>query len=310
MGGEGMNEENLSFQDTDFSKLVKKAKRTSYIKTIVISVTVCLVLAVSLYLSGTILLQKRLDHLSEIEAAWQYVKGANIEDTGTSYLYTPFGATLISGQIKDLDGMPFPWGERQQSLSIWGPVRTTQSVQVFGQGEVNDERIPLYYKGERVIEFFHPEIEYAYLPDERDLLNKIDENKIVEFAFSFAQPITTEEAKALFADHVNWYWVDTYRKEDLEDDTIGTIGNDAFGFSEDGSVELFMNQVEWLAEHGGTYKQQSNKMIKALKDKQGWESESLPIIGVVVTGSPNELKQYMNVPLIRTAILGVTVDRY
>lgn len=306
-----MEEERLSFHDPDFSKLVKKAKRTSYIKNIVISVLVSLLSLTFVYMAGSYIMQYRLERQSEIDNAWHYVKGANVEDAGTSYIYSPFGASAVNEQIKNMDGILFPWGKRQQSFTIFGSSNSTKSLNMFGMGTITDKRIPLYYQGERVIEFFHPTINYEYLPDERNLLFEIDEKKVVEYAFSFDRSYSIKEVEKMFSNHISWFWVDTYSKEELNsDDATGFIGFDTFGFSQASGPMSFVQQLEWLEENGGQYKKTTKKMINALKDKGKWEAENLPIIGVVVTGQPNELKQFLDAPYIRTAVLGVTVDRY
>lgn len=317
------------FKDADFSKLVKKAKRRSIIRNTVISVVVGIVLFLVLYglvALGTFVMYKKMDKEITDEMNWQYIRGANIEERGTDYSYTPFSATVTSRLTKPVGDVPIPWGGQERAFTILGASRMTALELPSGSGGIYDERVPLYLNGQRVIEFFHPAIDYKKLFDERPLLDEIREEKVVEFAFSFDKPYTTKEVKDIFSEQLAWYWVDTYSPEqlasirDLTEPGSSIESEDAdnvYGFRSNDYPKAdpphdFIEHIKKITKNDGAYQDQAKELLDNLtnNDQHELQPANLKIIGVVVTGTPAELKKYNDVSMIRTAILGATTDKY
>lgn len=304
--------------DKDFSNLVKKAKRTSIIRNTLISIIVCIVLFYILYLLGSIVMQKKIDRENWIDGAWQQIIGANVEGPRKVYQNSPFSTSVTTHSIKHVGGVPVPWGSEEKVFTILGTSQSISKEMISGSGEIDSERIPLYFQGERLIEFFHPVIEYETRIDERPLLDEIDENKLVEFAFSFDKPYSIQKVQDAFSTHLAWYWVDTFSTNELDVMKGATIiGNNAIGFQHSDSLDFdpssnFITSIEWLMENGGDYRKDAEKIYSNLTrlSEERFLPSDLKIIGVVVTGAPSELKIYDDVPFIKTAILGATVDRY
>ncbi|WP_084245855.1 anti sigma factor C-terminal domain-containing protein [Planomicrobium okeanokoites] len=312
-----MSENNDLFtRDNDFSKLVKKARRKSLIKNIVISLVVSLLLFAGLFWLGTFLMYKKMDKEISYDYAIQSIQGANVQNMGSLYNYTPFSASVTTETKKFISGVPVPWENYEKVFSIFGSSRNIQSNFVTGTGSIEDERIPVYFQGERVIEFYTPNGNYKFLPDDRSLLNKINENKVVEMAFSFDTAYSIEEVESRFSNQLNWYWVDTGFTEVQTEELEPIFGNNAHGFlTNQDSVEAanrFIQQIKWLQEEQGDFREEANRFYETMtkNGQTDLEPENLEIIGVVVTGTPEELKRFNDVQMIRAAVLGVTADEY
>lgn len=312
-----MNENNDLFQnDNDFSKLVKKARRRSLMKNIVISLSVSLLLFAGLFWLGTFLMYKKVDNEISYDYAIQSIRGANVQNMGSLYNYTPFSASVTTETKKIVSGVPVPWENHEKVFSIFGSSRLIQSNFVTGTGNSEDERIPVYFQGERVIEFYTPNGNYAFLPDDRPLLDDIDENKMVEMAFSFEAAYSIEEVENRFADQLNWYWVDSSTTGIETEEVESILGNQAYGFLANRnpieSANGFIQQIKWLQEEQGDFQEEANRLYDSMTNngQNALAPEKLGIIGVVVTGTPEELKQFNDAQMIRAAVLGVTADEY
>lgn len=321
-----MNKEsNLFTKDKEFESLVKKAKRVSIIKTVTISFFVSLLVFFILYFIGSFIMQSKIDKDSTIEFERNSIQGANINSSGTTYNYSPFSVTSSTELKKTVGGIPIPWGKREKIFTVFGTSKSITTSGANGSSEMGDDRMPMYFMGERVIEFFHPEVEYQKVFDDRKILDRMDENTVVEYAFSFDKAYSIREVEEIFKEHSEWYWVNTFDRVEVKEYSDGNqsglfpidtliLGDQAFGFeylenSGVSSAARFISIIEKLEGVKGDY---HINLINKLKDQDNEEllPEKLSIIGVVVTGSPSELKKYTNIPMIKGATYGATAERY
>ena len=312
-----MNDKNELFPgDGDFSKLVKKARRKSLIRNIVVSVIVSSLLFIGLLWLGTFLMYKNMEKENNYDYGVESIRGANVETGGSDYNYTPFSANIVTSSTKYVAGVPVPWETREKAFSIFGLSRPVQLPSYSGSGNLDDDRMIHYFQGERLVEFYSPEFDYGFLPDERGLLEEIDNNKVVEMAFSFDASYGLEEVEDLFSDQLNWYWVDVSTDADLEEDQQPVYGYNAYGFFQYRdtleSAGIFIRQLEWLREEKGHFQPEADRIydVMAGDDSAELEAEDLLVSGVVVTGSPEELLAYSELPMVRAAVLGATTDKY
>ena len=185
----------------------------------------------------------------------------------------------------------------------------------------------MYYEGERVVEFFHPQVNYKQIFDDRKLLNVIDDNTVIEMAFSFDDEYSIEEVNEVFKEQLAWYWVDTFSKDQIENDNNfnkdenfrdATIhGFQAYGFSynriaETYSASNFISILERVKEDGGDYQEDAERIITNITNhgEIKLEPQNLHIIGVIVTGKPSDLIKFSDESMIRGATLGATTDQY
>jgi hypothetical protein len=303
-------------RNSEFSKVVKKARRKSLIKNILISLTVSVFLFIGFFWLGTFWMYKKVEKEISYDYAVHSVQGANVQISGSLYNYTPFSASVTTETQKNISDIPVPWEDQKKVFSILGSSRSIKSNFVSGIGDVSDKRTPLYFRGERVIEFYLPDENYEVLPDDRVLLDEIDENKMVEMAFSFDAVYGIEEVESEFTDGLNWYWVHTDTKVEKTEEVEAILGNQAYGFHTNRdsieSATRFIQQINWLREERGNFQREANRLYEFMTS-EGQESldvENIEIAGVVVTGTPEELKNFADEEMVRAAVLGVTTDKY
>lgn len=323
-----MNKENEFFpKDLEFENLVKKARKRSMIKMMLISLVISLIVVFGLYFLGNRVMVVKMERETSLDSTWNGIMGANIEERGTVFNYSLTSATAKTTLVKVVGGVPIPWGEQEKVFTIFGTSRPISTNGPSGIGYSDAERIPMYYEGERIVEFFHPQINYKQLFDDRTLLNVIDDDTLVEMAFSFDEGYSIEDVNEVFKDQLAWYWVDTFSKEQIENDNQfnknkdfrdATIhGFQAYGFSynraaESHSASNFIATLEEVKEDGGDYQEDAKRIITNITNQGGikLEPENLKIIGVIVTGKPSDLLKFSELSMIRGATLGATTDLY
>lgn len=312
-------------KDPDFRKLVKKAKRNSTLRTVIISLIISIVVVTAFYFIGNSIMIIKVNEEVRNDALWHSIHGANIEAQGTSINYSLFSATTKTEFIKKVNDIPVPWMSVEKVYSLFGLSKIITSEGASGTGNVDEKRIPMYFNGERVIEFIHPNV-HSSLFDDRNIVSNMDDDKVVELALSFDKGYKVTDVQKIFKKNISWFWVNTYSKSDIKnynnlikktgkDYTI--IGDDAIGFpyinqpESKWGAEYFIRNLEEL-KRNGSYKDTANKIIQNIthNNKEKLSAESLEIIGVVITGTPSEIKKFNNVPFVRAASLGVTTDRY
>ena len=127
-------------------------------------------------------------------------------------------------------------------------------------------------------------------------------------ALSFDKEYTYEEVnKIIDSNLITFYWVENNSEEQKQH--MIEFNNPAFSVvgikSIDGAGEL-RDDVDGRMENFKA----ALKQLKEIGDTQDIDENNIKIIGVVVVGSPKELKNIQNNPMIKHAILGTVVDKY
>ncbi|ADC50484.1 hypothetical protein BpOF4_12155 [Alkalihalophilus pseudofirmus OF4] len=313
-------------------QLVKKARRKSMIKTVIISIIASMVVLFSLYWLGSHVLQRAIDQSGD-NALWSMVSDANVEGKGASYTYSLFSAIETRDREKYIDGVSLNWGAEETEYTMFGTKKPLSSVTSTSITHQEGERPISYFQGERVIEFFHPEVNYKEVYDDRPLLENIPEYMVAEMAFSFDQAYPLEEVIDVFGDQLEWYWIDTYTDEEITDfnemnsvreeegvvfDHLHTLmgswvrGYPYAGLSAEDSAQSFIHTIEYLQEETNEFEYEINQMINGITNdgEKEFVPENIEIIGVVVTGRADELSQFNGVDFIRGATLGATAKKF
>lgn len=312
-----MNENNEFFQpDNEFSKLMKKARRKSLLRSILISISVTSLFFGGLFWFGTYRMDQQVTEAIANDGYWQFVKGANVESHGSMVSNTPFFKTVTTEQNKEIAGVVIPWGQHVKTFSVFGASPAVQASTI-SSSNTKDGRNTLYFQGERVVEFYYPTVTYPSLPDDRNILDQIPEHLVMEMAFSFDQAYSINEVRKKFSEQLAWYWVDSASPSEKDNVKQPISGNDAYGFisrteemNED-AAKRFIQQVKWLQKKGEA-QQEAHRLYDVLTDSGSTElsSENLKITGAVVTGTAEELKKFNEEPMIRAAVLGATANNY
>lgn len=142
-------------------------------------------------------------------------------------------------------------------------------------------------------------------------LNEIEDNKIVEMALSFKEEYTYEEVnKMINSNLITFYWVDNNSEEDKKHD----IEFRNFAFKEVGikSTDMAGEYHDDIDGRMLEFKDSINQ-LRNLGDTQyidNIDENNIKLNGIVVVGSPKELKSLQNNPMIKHSIIGNVVDKY
>lgn len=318
-----MKEENEVdyFFDTTFNNenLIKSAKRKSVFRITGVSflVSICvfiLIILLKLQLTPYFMHQKIV-----AKELYYELHGANIFTGNWIENYQLVGSTAIAPKYKLLNGKLVNLGEISLDTSN---IETTIG---------NAEFVQYSYAGNRVMNFFHPSIQYRKYANDLHELTKVDDGKLIEMALSFDQPYSYEQVVAMLPKDVTlqWNWVNTFSTEELEGLKEANLTNleypptfkeqEVVGFpmiAKDGQqikepVNTFVSTLGAAVKKGGSFKKEFEDIHNALKNGQtSLTNENIKIIGVVVVGDTQQLNTLKNKNYIKSSSFGVIVDAF
>ncbi|MET3574243.1 anti sigma factor C-terminal domain-containing protein [Bhargavaea ullalensis] len=302
---------NRIFDKGLYDDVLKKAKKRSNRRTVIISLTITFIAFLSL---ATLLffayqnMKNSMEDYSEFRLTESKIQGANINHDKITISYGIESAITQEQYIKNIAGLPFTWYNEQTLYKIYDNPTTIMDSSI-----TSTDGIQHYRNGQRVINFRYPTAGVAN--DDRELLKNLPANAKVEVALSFKKAMKVEELADYFP-NAQWGWVaDPKMEERVEEELTSVtsteerkrigymIGDYAYGFKLDKDVN-----------------KSSTHFIKALKklEKQNHQTatsilsktttpEDLEISGVVVTGSASELSSLNHMDLIQFVSVGVII---
>lgn len=175
---------------------------------------------------------------------------------------------------------------------------------------------PYVHYGKYIHQFQSEENKMFEIDEEQKIndfhfLNEIEDNKIVEMALSFDKEYIYEDINKMIDNKlITFYWVDNNSEEEKQQviqspvpafEVIGiksTSSSGEFVYGPNNIREIFKETVRKLKEIGQT------QYVENINEN------NFKISGIIVVGSPEELKKIQNNPMIKHAILGTVVDKY
>lgn len=316
------------FSDEKLNKAIKRVRRKTVIRTVLIS----LLVAVIVFAAGTyanvrisINMSEKLynSHLAEVKLTVPNGYISKTADTigllgGKSYyqISKDIGGRSIIMSSNNVAPFGFIQNHFVYNRAAGGGSSTT------GQWPDN-----FWENGERKMIFFHPSIQYKEYKNDLNILNDIPDNKIIEMGISFDKPYKIEDIMRILpgVKGISWIWVDAYTQEEFDKYAFEAREYDAkaapiWDFEAIGvSIRNFGFQASM--KFPDSYKE----VLQALQDsrwkrhhdayaellKKGYDDpEKVPILGVVVCGTKEELKKLVGNPHIKASSIGVTIDEY
>ncbi|WP_422659349.1 anti sigma factor C-terminal domain-containing protein [Paenibacillus sp. EC2-1] len=337
-----MNESYQKDDEVDFTKVIKKAKWKSIIRTTSISVLVSVIALFGLMLGNTQLTGASFQRAMDSEYAYKRITGPNEVQTALSGNSGFLSGTLQIYTAKVIEGVIIPWSNKETSYnvlpflnfnSLSGDIKQSVSLPDAYMQENGYEYTRSYngLNGQREMMFYIPEIDYNdKVLNDLPLLQEMDPAKLVEMAISFDKSYSLSEVKQLTPPGLiqTWYWVDTYDNKKYLEPYIDGNGNKSYStpFSEswahgfgisptEPTTEIteqkFLDALEMGIQLKGQYHYDFNRIYNYLKkDKEKPDASDVRILGVVVTGTAKELQVLIGQPYVRGATLGAIVDRY
>lgn len=317
-----------------FDKLIFKAKVFSIIRGTVISVVVVVVLGCILLINNTITLNRLgddkktvMEHLYNISGPNSYIGATQFDDRIMigEFSYTKYkfvGSKVVTdGDYKESYGyMPLIngiYGHMGDSL-FEGEVETES-------GHALNENQTYNKIGRKMMKFYIPSIKYKYYTNDLPTLSKIGEDKNAEISLSFDKAYSIDEVKNMMPKNItlNWFWVDSYDKKQINDmsTSVNMVENeeDVYGIKslQDNGDKIknpegsFIQTICTAKSIKGTDSQTYQTLFNNLsKDKKTIKKADIKIIGVVVSGDVNSLKQLQGKSFIKASTFGAIVDKY
>lgn len=328
------------FNIEKMEKSIGKAKRRSTWKMIAISAGVLMIVSIGSYFVNRTITPKLESPIANSFANFKYISGAN-EFVGVTETYPGIlGGENHYKTYKWIEGKIVYTGEggygyglfRDEMLGRQGWGATFHFGGAFMEDHIQD--VQYNELGQRIMNFFYPQVTYNKVNQDLTLLDEIPSDKLVEMALSFDQGYTISEAMALIPEGVSktWLWVnDVSADNELQQRTIDENGeitdktplvrnaNTVYGFSvtEMNSEEVHSSSEQFISSisSGIQYKSRWQGEFKRLNETIAGEDsklevDDLVINGMVVTGTAESLKVLRDLPFIKASSLGLVVDKY
>lgn len=337
-----MNEPYKDADEVNFTKVIRKAKWKSIIRTTIISVIVFIIV-----LFGATLANVQLTSRAEVEASrseWfmKQITGPNEVETAHMGSSGFLSGTIQTYYAKVIEGVVIPWSKKEVSYNVFPFLNfsslagsTKQSVSIKDEDmKQNGYEYTRSYNGlngQREMMFYIPGVDYNdKILNDLPLLQEMDPAKLVEMAISFDKTYSLDEVKKLTPPGINqtWYWVDTYDNKKFYEPFIDGNGNKSYatphtdswahGFGiipTEPTIEVteqkFLDALERGIQLEGQYHYDFNRIYNYLKkDKVKPDASDVRILGVVVTGTAKELQVLSGQPYVRGITLGAVADKY
>lgn len=300
--------------------LIKSAKRKSYLRMIGVSSFISIGVLL-LFILLKVQLTPYFMNKKMVEKELYYeIYGANTYTGAWTENYQLIGSSAFAPKYKLLNGKPVNLGE----VSLDSP---TLEVYV-GNSELEE----FTYTGNRVMNFFHPSIEYTKYTNDLHKLNEVRDDQLIEMALSFDKAYSYQEVADMLPKDVTlqWNWINIFSKEEMnslnessktdsnsfshvfkESEVTGFPSISKVGEKIENPVQSFLITLDLALSKGGSYKEDYESIHDALvKDHDSITEDNVEIIGVVVVGDKQQLTSLIDKNYIKASSFGAIVDKY
>lgn len=319
------------------SKAVKKAKRFSTVKIIMISFFTVVILAFGAISIGKEIIDKKWnEYIDKIE--YRYEVQAPNKFPGMFYTYKGyFSGETEHKTFKYINGKRVFTGNHGIKYNLIDEQYTQGDGSLASHTELSWEELnflPRYNEiGQKLMVLYYPYVDYGdRYQNDLSLLENIGNNKYMEMALSFDREYSIDEVNDIIPKDINltWYWVDAVDdaeketqnyymdKQDIGDGEIIEVEqypdlcyeNYAYGFK---TINEYGEKIKNPEEHfidalsrgGITY------IYNIIAGEDGkLTKDDIKVQGIVVTGDAENLKSLKNLSFIKASSLGVVTDKY
>lgn len=311
------------FDDRKLQAAMQRGKKKSTLKIIFISILIALLVFIILLVSNAALMIKKSNEVN-------------------LYLENNVQLTVPNGYIsKSYDTMGFLGGLSNYTITrLVGdrPVILEDRVHAFGYvpqlilyrrrsaGGQTAGEWPTYYweEGYRKMIFFHPEITYKEYKNDLEQLDQISDDKLIQVGISLDKPYKITEISTILPNaKMSWYWVNAFRQSDLEryQEVAREYDAKAAFIQEDQVLGVSVRSYNRESGFAGGYSTlldvlkksrdpRDNEVYDELITQNYADYAEVPILGVIVYGTKDELKPLLGNPHIKAAAFGVIVNKY
>lgn len=312
------------FKSSDIKGIVNKAKRKSIIRNIIISTISLLVVgSLLIFINGQIVEKAHFNAVEANELLYK-ISQPNINIGGGKSDYGILSGSYTYQKYKIIEDRIIPWGQETQTFNALGH-NTSSAISIYDEVSVgeNEEEYRIYNttNGQRTMLFYHPWFKYTTIQNDLSLIQNAPNDAVMEVAVSFDQPYSVNEVQEFLKlkNKITWYWINEYNqsaKEDLEGlHHWGDSASYVYGFNvttQHGEGDIiaqnedhFLATLEKLKSTGNYDYIIDNLLENVIQNKK----EGL-IVGVVVTGTKEELLNLKDENHIRAISLGAIAKKY
>ena len=338
------------FDDLKTSKLkkaVRKAKWHSILRNIIISFLVLGVIMIGGTIINRGVIDKTwtpvqiaIDSFNDISAPNNYIGKTN------RYYGILSGRTEYT-TFKIIEGKVVYTGENEYNYGLFKDYRgnwvATESPLILGESwDASDVELQRYNElGQREMVFFYPFLDYPDYKNDLQLLDNIASTKVMEMALSLDKDYGMEEVNNMLPESVtlSWYWLDDLNEQEKEDSKPRTVEQqkpDGTPYIVDYPPRLRSERtvygIKAYNPNGTPLDEPEHEFILALKHGMDYDTrlksefervfqniagedseitkEDFRVLGVVVTGDAESLKNLQDLPFIKATSLGVITDKY
>ncbi len=305
------------------TRVVKKARRHSIIKTVLISAATSVVVVVGYFLLNAQLLNFWTNNLYSYSSLANQISEPNVSLGDYHFSGGLFGGQFQLHTYKMIDGVPIPWTTQSYTYNIFsGYSRMFGNYSPSPQIPTQNGMRPYNPQTEqREMMFYYPGINYRhYFHDLRQLKN-IPRGDRVEMALSFNKAYNYRQIPSMLPKgvHAAWYWVNTFSKQDIRSLAqlqFPMMPYEVYGF---GNMPApvghqraqFIQAVETAMKTSGSLQYASRQIYDALSHGKGRiVPADVKIIGVVVTGTPHALMALQGKAFVKASVLGAIANPY
>lgn len=296
------------FDEKSLHRTLRKAKYRAILRTVFISALV-VSFVIGLFVKGNnYFIASKGDKITDrIITENQVMMSPNTYTNTDTISIGVLKGTIKSEVFKVIEDKVIPWGAEDITYDLLGNLNASFST---SSTIVNDTTVYHIPNGQREMLFYVPKYKYKLYANDFDMIKKYPNDKYMEMAISFNKNYTLKEVQKMLptSTHQTWYWVDNYAKY------TGYRGEPEngrwlLGISKPSpqlGAKITTTKVKTEADFLNELKKTDPGEAKNLKNRQ----ENGLIIGVVVTGTKEELLSLRNKPYVKAASVGAVVDKY
>ncbi|PEJ29882.1 hypothetical protein CN689_21620 [Peribacillus butanolivorans] len=300
-----MDKDSIFNAKDGFQPLIKKAKKKSLKKIIIVSTIVTVSIFMILGITFIIAYNHMQNSMSEyfsVKFEQNEVYGANIHDDKSTTSFSIDSALNQDQYVKDIAGIPYTWYNEQTWFKIYDSPTT-----IYDNSITSTDSRQFYRNGQRVVNFYVPG--GKKVEDDRKLLQSLASTSVVEIGISFKKEMNTNQVLKQFPT-AQWAWV---QNPDVETSIVPgyVIGDYAYGFtitSPEKGTDSIAEDVNNFEKVLTNLSQKDEKdtdvepLIKSIKQKG-----TVQVSGIIITGKVKDLLPLIEQDSVNYVSVGVII---
>ncbi|MEH7074266.1 anti sigma factor C-terminal domain-containing protein [Neobacillus drentensis] len=296
------------FDEKSLGNTLKKAKRVTIYRTILISAIVCSLMIFGLYRANLWWVMKKGSETTiKLMAQDAVMKAPNTIINTETIDYGFLKGTIKREVFKVVEDKIIPWETQEAHFGLRG----FTSMSFSSYSTIIDEDTHIHIPdGERSMLFYVPQYRYKSYANDLSELKEYPNDKYIELGISFDKSYSLNEVKKMLPKSVHpmWYWVNDYPNK-ADERNEPESGQWLFGIYDPSSkVGQAMSSTKIKSE--ANFLKRLRKFDKSEYELVKNRQRDGFIIGVVVTGTKDALLELKDQPYVKASSIGAVVDKY